>query len=74
MSVCEEGRDHAFNSARRSAGRRWRFVMAGESLHSHGRKHQVDLERRRCHLLGFVASECIRTFSFSPTNPRWDGR
>ena len=45
--------------------------MACESFHSHGRKHQVDLERRRGHRRGVVALECFWLVPLPLANPRW---
>jgi hypothetical protein len=45
--------------------------MACESFHSHGRQHQVDLERRCGDWRGVVAVECIWTISFSLANSSW---
>jgi hypothetical protein len=45
--------------------------MAGEPIHSHGRKYQVDFEWSRRNLRGVVALECIWTLSLSAANPRW---
>src|ERR1700730_4504962 len=63
--------DHAFNSTGRGSGSSWRSAVAGESLHPHGRKHQVDLERGRRHRCGVLAPECIWTVSFPLTDTRW---
>ena len=45
--------------------------MAGESLHPHGGKHQVDLERRRRNRGRVLAPECIWTNSFPLADTRW---
>ena len=42
-----------------NANRRGRPVVAGESLHPHGRQHQVDFERSRGYRRGAVASRHI---------------
>jgi hypothetical protein len=44
--------------------------VAGESIHSHGRKYQVDLEWGRRNLRSVVAPECIWALSLSAANPR----
>ena len=48
-----------------------RPVVAGESFHPHGRKHQVDLERGRCRWRGVVAPQRIWIVPLTPANPRW---
>jgi hypothetical protein len=45
--------------------------VAGESLHPHGGKHQVDLERRRRNRSRVLAPECIWTNSFPLADTRW---
>ena len=73
-SVCvrrKSRKDHAFNQPCSSPDRGRRPFVAGESLHSHGRKHQVHLERRGGHSCCVLAPECIWTDSFSLTHTRW---
>ena len=48
--------------------------MAGESLHPHGGKHQVDLERRRRNRRRVLAPECIWTDSLPLEDTRWIGK
>jgi hypothetical protein len=43
--------------------------VAGEPIHTHGGKYQVDLEWGRRNLRGVVASECIWTLSLIAANP-----
>jgi len=51
--------------------RRWGAAVAGKSFHPHGTKHQLDLERSRCHWGGFVASQRIWIVPLPLANPRW---
>ncbi len=48
--------------------------MAGESLHPHGGKHQVDLERRRRHRSCVLAPKCIWPDSFPLEGTCWLGK
>ena len=50
--------------------RRGRFVVAGESIHSYARNHQVDLERSRGHRRRVVAPGRVWTLSLPFANPR----
>jgi len=62
---------HASHADSINPDRSRRPVMAGESFHSHGRKHQVDLERGRCHLCGVVAPQRIWIVPLTLADPRW---
>jgi hypothetical protein len=63
--------NHAFASNHIDPDRRGRPVVVGESVYSHGRKHQVDLERGGSNFRGVVAPECVWTISFSCAHPCW---
>ena len=47
-----------------------RLAMAGESIHSHGRKYQVHFERSCNNLRGGVAVECIWIAPLAIANSR----
>lgn len=44
--------------------------MAGESVHPHGRQHQVDLERCRGDWRGVVAPQCFWIVPLALSHPR----
>jgi hypothetical protein len=46
--------------------------MAGESLHPHAGKHQVNFERGCGYRRGFVDHEYFWAVSFTFQNPHWD--
>ena len=66
----QKGKKHASRSDSIDPDRRGRPVVAGESLHPHGRQHQVHLERSRGHRRGVVAPRRIRIVPLPLAYPR----
>jgi hypothetical protein len=63
---------HAFTSSSNGSDCGRCLALVGQSLHTDGGIHQIDLEWRRRDLRGFVAPEHFWAVSFSLSDPRRD--